>query len=97
MLGKRERKPAAAARFAENANVSAVRLNDAARDSKPESCAAGRTAARLFAAIKALEDMWEVLGSNSLAAIGNSHFHAHAGTARLNLDFTPGRRVRLWH
>src|SRR5687767_14938935 len=75
-----EGKLGAFAGFALDLNISPMCLHNPARNRKTQP-GAGAAAARprSIAAIKALKDVWDVLGADSFAGIANGHIHARGG------------------
>ena len=54
----------------------AVHLDDAARNGQSQPCPTSRPATRLFTSEEALEDVRQVIGTDTLTRITDGHFHA---------------------
>src|SRR5579875_1095284 len=73
--------------------TASMRLDHLLDDGQAKPCTAGRTRARGVGTIETLEDVWQVLGSNALAAIFYSHAHLFPISMCIHPDCSPGRRM----
>src|SRR5712691_5828041 len=72
------------------AGSSAMRLDDRAHDAESQAATAGRYLARVIGAEEAIEDAWQSLWRDALAAIGDSDIEHVVPLARLDGDGSAG-------
>ena len=71
-----EAKARALSHLAFHLNIASMRLDNAARDGKPQPCPSCAAVTGLLTSIKTFEDVWDVLGADAFASIADGHFHA---------------------
>ena len=91
---QRERETGAAVGGILGPDAAVVCLHDAFGDGQAQARAAGGAAARLLAAVEALEDVREVGRRDSLARVAHLNPDLGSGRPRLDRHTAAGRRVR---
>src|SRR5215208_4922216 len=67
--------------------------DDATRDGKPQTCAAGAAVARFLTPVEALEDVWDILRADAFPGIADGHFRAQGGPPYPKADAAPAGRM----